>query len=90
MTQVHSGGTCSICGERVAFEDGMRQTICECDPWCESCGRQYIGRALLEEASLCPECAEEEMNGWFSRAFLDCLSCSQRSALMREVRRWHA
>jgi hypothetical protein len=84
MTEVFSSGRCNRCGMPVGFEDGMRMDFCDCDPRCESCGRQFsVGISKF----VCDECLEEEVREEFSEEFLNTLSCSQMRLLLRDFAR---
>jgi hypothetical protein len=82
MTENFSVSRCRACGSRVGFEDGMRQDLCECDPWCESCGRQFMGSGRL-----CQRCIEEMVEREFSEEFLKTLSHKQMTLLLRDISR---
>jgi len=84
MTERFSAGRCSRCGTVVGSENGMRQDFCGCDPWCESCGRQFrTGYSRL----ICDDCLEEEIAKEFSEEFRKTLSGKQMSLLFRDFAR---
>lgn len=84
MTEEFSSGRCRTCGTAVGIEDGMRQDFCECDPWCESCGRQFRSECSKR---ICDDCLEEEIAKEFSEEFLKTLSGKQFSLLLKDVAR---
>jgi hypothetical protein len=84
MTEKFSVGRCRRCGAPLCFEDGIRQDFCECDPRCESCGRQFVpGFSPLA----CDECVEEEVAREFSEEFLRALGREQWRLLCKEIAR---
>ncbi len=87
MTEQFSAGRCDRCGSRLGYEDGIRQDLCLCDPWCERCGRQFIRSPHTRGARICDECVDKEITEMFSEEFLTSLSADQMAGLMREVQR---
>ena len=57
---------CNDCGQAVSFEDGQRTEFCRCDPRCQRCSKQFMGK---KEDVLCPECLDEVRHGEFQAQF---------------------
>jgi hypothetical protein len=89
VTEKFSAGRCEECGSSVGFEDGQRQNLCLCDPWCECCGRQFIAPSGESGDLICGKCIEEEIARMLSEEFLNSLSRRQLQLLVRDIsKKW--
>ena len=64
MSKTITATKCQTCGQSVSIEDGQRTSLCDCDPFCACCRKQFIG-----QKPLCPDCLEGEQHGDFQAQF---------------------
>ncbi len=90
MSEEQFVGECKACGRPVQWHDGERTTTCDCDPWCEVCGRRFVRSRVTPRRLACDACVEREIRDRFSRNFLISLSEDQRALLTVDVRSYHS